>query len=132
MATDVKLRIAAWDESTVHELADGQRIARATVRLGEPGDALTGTFTSDLHYRADGTSTFVTLMHLTGSIDGHAGEVVLTGDGTFDGTTASVRFEVAAGSGTGELAGVGGTAVSTSTKGDYPFMPMRFELTTAG
>lgn len=129
MTTDEKLRIAAWDESTVRELDAGQRITRATVTLGESGDPLTGTFTSDLHYRADGTSTFVTLLHLTGTIADRTGELVLTGHGTYDGTTAAVRFEVVTGSGTGELAGVGGTAISTTTHADYPLMPLRLDLT---
>ena len=77
-----------------------------------------------MFYRADGTSDYVTLMHITGTLDGRPGSFVLQGHGTYDGTTARAQSQVVPGSGTGELAGLNGTAESVSTHQDYPFMPL--------
>jgi hypothetical protein len=63
-------------------------------------------------------------MHITGTLAGRAGSFVLQGDGTYDGKTARGQSRVVEGSGTGELAGLSGTAESVSTHDDYPFMPL--------
>jgi hypothetical protein len=63
-------------------------------------------------------------MRLTGILDGRAGSFVLSGEGTFDGTTASGQMSVVTGSGTDGLAPISGTCVSVSTHADYPFMPL--------
>jgi hypothetical protein len=120
-----KMRIASWDESPVEEFDDGSKLTRAQVRLsdGEQGLA-SGSVGMLAYYRPDGTSSFVTMMRLTGILDGQAGSFVLRGDGTFDGTTASERMTVVAGSGTGGLAGISGACESASTHADYPFMPL--------
>jgi hypothetical protein len=122
-----KLRIVSWDEQPYRELPEGQRLARADVALGNPGDELTGTFDSLLHYLSDGTSTYATLMVLTGRLEGREGGLVLVGRGTFDGTTARLESTVVPGSGTGALAGITGAAHSESTHADYPFMPLTLE-----
>src|SRR5215510_12245052 len=110
-----KMRIASWDELPVEEFDDGSKLTRAQVQLsdGEQGLA-SGSVGMLAYYRPDGTSSFVTVMRLTGILDGHAGSFVLRGEGDFDGTTASGRMTVVAGSGTGGLAGIGGTCVSVS------------------
>jgi hypothetical protein len=121
---ETRLRIGSWDEKPYRELEDGTRFSRADVVLGQDGDDLTATSESLLFYRADGTSEYVTLMRVTGTLDGRSGSFVLRGHGTYDGTTARVHSQVVAGSGTGELAGLRGSAESVSTHGDYPFMPL--------
>jgi len=120
-----KMRIASWDESPVEEFHDGSKLTRAQVQLsdGEQGLA-SGSAGMLAYYRPDGTSSYVTVMRLTGILDGRAGSFVLRGDGTFDGTTASGRMTVVTGSGTGGLAGITGTCESVSTHADYPFMPL--------
>lgn len=130
MATfETKLTIMSWDEKPYRELPDGRKFNRAEVRLtGEgPGqDGQTGftdaCFEGLLHYRADGTSTYVMLFSITGAIDGRHGTLVLTGLGSFDGTTARSECQVI--EATGELAGLTGTATSVSTHSDYPHMPL--------
>jgi hypothetical protein len=114
-----KLKIESWDEKPYRELADGSKFSRAEVTLSGP---LAGNFESLLFYRTDNTSTYVSLMHLTGTIDGRSGSFVLQGEGTFDGTTAHVETRVV--SATGDLAGLTGTAESESTHADYPYMPL--------
>ena len=120
-----KMRIASWDESPVEEFGDGSKLTRAQVRLsgGEAG-LTSGSAGMLAYYRPDGTSSFVTVMRLTGVLDGRAGSFVLRGEGAFDGTTASGRMTVVAGSGTGGLAGLSGACESVSTHLDYPFMPL--------
>jgi hypothetical protein len=123
--TEAKLKIESWDEKPYRELSDGGKLTRADVLLSGPGDGLTSAiFEALMFYRADGTSDYVTLMHITGTIDGRPGSFVLQGHGTYDGTTARAQSQVVPGSGTGELAGMNGTAESVSTHQDYPFMPL--------
>jgi hypothetical protein len=80
-----------------------------------------------MFYRPDGTSSYVSIMQVTGALQGREGGLVLQGDGTFDGTTASGRSAVVSGSGSGKLAGLTGTARSDSTHDDYPFMPLTLD-----
>jgi hypothetical protein len=123
--TEAKLKIESWDEKPYRELGEGGKLTRADIVLSGPDDGLTAATSEALmFYRADGTSAYVTLMHLTGTLDGRAGSFVLQGHGTYDGTTARGQSRVVEGSGTGELAGLTGTAESVSTHSDYPFMPL--------
>src|SRR5436305_4528174 len=118
-----KLEITSWDEKPYREADDGRKFSRADVTLGGTGDGITaGTFESLLYYAADGTSAYVSIMEITGTLDGRTGSFVLRGDGTYDGTAARSTSAVVAGSGTGELAGLTGTAESVSTHADYPYM----------
>jgi Protein of unknown function (DUF3224) len=123
-----KLKIDSWDEKPYRELEEGSKFSRAEVTLSGSEDGLTSaTSESLLFYRADGSSSFVTLMRVTGALDGRSGSFVLEGHGTYDGTTARVEHHVIDGSGTGELAGLRGTGESVSTHADYPFMPLTLE-----
>jgi hypothetical protein len=127
-----RLKIASWDETTTAEFDDNSKITHAVVTLAEGAEGLTsGTSESVLYYRPDGSSSYVGVLRLTGTLDGRTGSFVLTDRGGYDGTTAASTSEIVAGSGTGELAGISGTATSTSTHADYPFMPLtltyRFE-----
>jgi hypothetical protein len=125
---EAKLRIESWDEKSYRELDDGGKFTRADVLLAGPHDGLTSaTWEALMYYRADGTSTYVTLMHITGTVDGRSGSFVLQGHGTYDGTTAHAKSHVVKDSGTGELAGLNGTGESVSTHDDYPFMPFTLE-----
>ena len=120
-----KMRIASWEETPVEEFDDGSKLTRALVRLSDGADGLaSGSAAMLAYYRPDGTSSFVTVMRLTGILDGRAGSFVLRGEGAFDGTTASGRMTIVAGSGTGGLARISGTCESASTHADYPFMPL--------
>ncbi|GIF73515.1 DUF3224 domain-containing protein [Asanoa siamensis] len=128
---ETKLEITSWDEKPYREFDDGRKFSRAEVTLGGTGDGLTGgAFESLLYYRADGTSDYVSIMEITGSLGGRSGSFVLRGDGTFDGTTARGTSTIVPGSGTGELAGISGSAESVSTHADYPNMPLtiRYDL----
>src|SRR5215469_10467020 len=123
--TQAKLKIESWDEKPYRELDGAGKLTRAHVLLSGAGEGLmSGTFEALMLYRADGTSAYVTLMDITGTLGGRTGSFVLQGQGSYDGTTARGQSHVVEGSGTGELAGLSGTAQSVSTHGDYPFMPL--------
>jgi hypothetical protein len=122
---ETKFKIESWDEKPYRELADGTKFTRADVALtGADGGLTAASFEGLMYYRADGTSSYVTLMQISGMLDGHTGSFVLRGTGTYDGTAARGESQVVPGSGTGELAGLSGTATSVSTHSDYPFMPL--------
>jgi hypothetical protein len=120
-----RLKIDSWDEKPVTEFDDGSKITRAAVRLAEGEDGLhAGEFESVMFYRPDGTSHFVSVMRLTATLDGLTGTFVLSGFGSYDGTTASSATALIPGSATGELAGLSATCTSDSTHADYPYMPL--------
>jgi hypothetical protein len=123
---ETKLEIKSWDEQPYRELDDGRKLARADVALSVAEEGIEAEAASEslLYYRADGTSSFVTLMHVAGRLGERPGSFVLTGSGTYDGSHARVDYTVVEGSGTGDLAGVRGTGTSVSTHADYPFMPL--------
>jgi hypothetical protein len=123
-----KFKIESWDEKAYRELDDGSKFTRAEVVLTGARDGLaSASFDAIMYYRPDGTSSYVTLMRVTGTLDGRGGSFVLQGSGTYDGKTASGESQVVPGSGTGELAGLSGTGRSVSSHDDYPFMPFTLE-----
>jgi hypothetical protein len=123
---ETKLKIESWDENTHREFDDGSKVTRADVTLTGIDDRLTAaTMDSVMYYRPDGTGTFLTYLLVTGTLDGRTGTVVLQGDGSYDGKTARMELHVV--TGTGELAGLSGTARSESTHEDYPNMPLTLE-----
>jgi hypothetical protein len=120
---ETKLEIKSWDEKPYRELDDGRKFTRANVVLAGIGDGPSeGCFESLMYYCADGTSTYVSLMQITGELDGRAGTIVLRGQGTYDGATARLRFDVV--EATGDLSGLTGGGESVSTHEDYPLMPL--------
>jgi hypothetical protein len=126
---ETKLAIKSWDEKPYRELPDGRKYTRADVVLAGTGSVdggrtgLTeGSFDALMYYQLDGTSTYLTLMTLAGSLDGRTGGLVLAGEGHFDGTSARGEYRVI--EATGDLAGITGTATSVSTHADYPNMPL--------
>jgi Protein of unknown function (DUF3224) len=127
---ETKLKIASWDEKPYRELADGSKFSRAQTVLTDGPDAITdGRFETLLYYRPDGTSSYVTLMQVTATLDGKPGTFALHGEGSYDGTTARVSASVIDGSQTGDLAGLSATIESVSTHADYPFMPLTVSYT---
>ena len=128
--TELKLQIGSWDENPYREFDDGRKFTRAEVALADADAGLQASYEGLMFYAADGTSSYVTLMQITGTLDGRSGSFVLTGSGNYDGTTAAGESRIVPGSGTGELAGLSGSASSSSTHDDYPYMPLtiRYDL----
>jgi hypothetical protein len=124
-----RLKIESWDEKPYRELEDGSRFTRASVQLTVSEERIQAEATWDalMHYLADGTSSYVGLMHLTGRLGDRSGSFVLQGGGTFDGKRASGESVVVSATATGGLSGLTGTATSVSTHEDYPFMPLTLD-----
>jgi hypothetical protein len=125
MTTTIKttIKIDNWDEKPSAEYDDGTKVAHAVVSLTEGNDGLsTGHLESVLYYGADGTSSYVGVLHLDGELDGRSGSFTAIGNGEYDGTTASSTMPIIGG--TGELDGITGSVSSSSTQDDYPNMPL--------
>ncbi|GGT11691.1 DUF3224 domain-containing protein [Streptomyces griseoviridis] len=112
---------AGWKEHPVTPADASPRLARATV---------TNTFTGGIEaagtdcayavvYVPGGTGTFAGIELFSGRLDGRVGAFAVEERGSFgaDGTVRCV-FEVVAGSGTGELAGLRGTGEFTARHGE--------------
>ncbi|MGP2442949.1 DUF3224 domain-containing protein [Streptomyces sp. JW3] len=112
---------ADWKEHPVTPADESPRVARASV---------TNTFTGGIEaagtvceyviaYVPDGTGTFTGMELLTGRLDGREGAFAVEERGRFDADgTVHCAFEVIAGSGTGELAGLRGTGEFTARHGE--------------
>jgi hypothetical protein len=112
-------KVDSWDEQPIAEGSGGRRSTHAVVRQTITGD---GTGSGVAHwlmcYRPDGTADYVGLQHVEGRFGGGAGAFTCSSSGTFDGKTAEGTLEVLDGSGTGDLAGVTGTATFRAPHGD--------------
>lgn len=122
---DARLEIASWDETPYREL-ESMKFTRTDVQLagGDGDDISEASMQGLMFYRPDGTSSYVSILHVTATLQGRAGSFVLSGGGTYDGTTALTEAEVVPDSGTGDLQGITGSARSESTQADYPYMPL--------
>jgi hypothetical protein len=91
-------RYTRWDEKVVAEAEGGPKLAHADVDFVYDGP-LKGESRAQilLHYRPDGTGTFVGYELLTGSLDDEPGSYVLAHKGTFDATGIESAFEVLVG-----------------------------------
>jgi hypothetical protein len=120
---ETTIKIDSWEEKPSVEYDDGTKVAHAVVALTDGNEGLrTGHLESVLYYRADGTSSYVGVLHLDAELDGRSGSLTAIGEGSYDGTTASSIMRIA--EGTGDLAGMTGTVSSSSTHADYPHMPL--------
>ncbi len=101
---DTALTIESWDEQPTASSRDGRKFSRAQVRSARPATvpavrmrSRSGTYEALLYYAADGGSTYVTVMEVSAVLQGREGSFVLTGSGTFDGTTAAGRMTIVPG-----------------------------------
>jgi len=101
--------VTKWDERTILEREPG-KVSQASVEQHLSG-GIEGTARVEwlMCYRTDGTAAFVGLQEIDGTVAGRRGGLVVTSSGVFDGERARGRWEVVAGSGTGELAGIEGS-----------------------
>lgn len=100
---------ADYAETTFGEVDGGPKVTRTTVT-----NTYTGTIQGEGRqaylglYRDDGTGTWVGLEQITGQVGGRSGSFAIQQTGTFDAQGVQADWEIVAGSGTGELAGVRG------------------------
>jgi hypothetical protein len=103
-------RIEKWDEAAGLEGEGRTKLTRAIVDQAFEGD-IEGTGHSEgvMAYPADNPALFSSFVSVSGSLAGRTGTFVLQGTGSYADGTATERWTVVPGSGTGELAGLRGT-----------------------
>ena len=104
---EATFEIGSWDETPFEDGDESTRLTEALVTKRYDGD-ITGTSTTKwlLSYAPDRSALFVGIEHITGTIGGNHGSLVLLHDGAFRDGVASADVRIA--SGTGDLADAGG------------------------
>jgi hypothetical protein len=105
---EARFEIASWDETPFEDGDDTTKLTEALVAKRYEGD-IQGTSTTKwlLAYAPDKSALFVGVEHITGTIGGKKGGVVLLHDGEYRDGVAAAELRVA--SGTQGLADVAGT-----------------------
>jgi hypothetical protein len=105
---EARFEIASWDEIPFEDSDDTTKLTEALVSKRYDGD-INGTSTTKwlMAYAPDKSALFVGVEHITGTIGGKKGGIVLLHDGEYRDGVASAELRVA--SGTDELADVAGT-----------------------
>jgi hypothetical protein len=102
--------VSNWDEQTVQELGGDAKITQAAITQEFEGElTATGAAHLVMTYQPDGTARFAGYQAFGGDLGGKRGSFVMAADGGFEGGVARTHFEVVAGSGTGDLAGLSGS-----------------------
>ena len=121
--------IEGWDEQSTWEGDDGRKHTRATVTKRYRGDLdATGVMEYVMAYAPDGTATFVGIERFEGRLGDRRGTFVMRDGGEFRDGVAASSFEILAGSGTGELTGLRGTASVDAVKADTQSMRLTYEF----
>ena len=115
---EARFEIASWDETTFEDGDDATKLTEALVAKRYHGD-IKGTSTTKwlMAYSPDKSAQFVGVEHITGTIGGTKGSIVLLHDGEYRDGVAAAELRVA--SGTDGLANVAGTESSA------PIPPVR-------
>jgi len=105
---EARFEIASWDETPFEDGDDTTKLTEALVTKRYEGD-IAGTSTTKwlMAYSPDKSALFVGIEHITGTVGGKKGGVVLLHDGEYRDGVAAAALRVA--SGTQELAKVAGT-----------------------
>ena len=105
---EARFEIASWDETTFEDGDDATKLTEALVAKRYHGD-IKGTSTTKwlMAYSPDKSAQFVGVEHITGTIGGTKGSIVLLHDGEYRDGVAAAELRVA--SGTDALANVAGT-----------------------
>jgi hypothetical protein len=120
---DVKTTPIAADEALV-----GTQVARYSLVKQYHGD-LDATSKGEMLGAGDlakGNAGYVAIEQLNGTLSGHSGSFALQHIGTMEGGKFKLSVVVVPGSGTGELAGIGGTLTITAAPGKHSY---NFEFT---
>ena len=104
-----RFTVTGGSEQTVREAPGEVRLSRVS-GTQHFGGAIVGEGSVEwvFCYRPDRSARFVGVQRIEGSIDGRAGSLVMESIGDHDGRQSKGHWHVIPGSGTGELAGIGG------------------------
>jgi len=115
---DVKMTPLAADDALA-----GTQIARFSLDKQYHGD-LEATAKGLMLSAGDpksGNAGYVAVEQVTGTLEGHSGSFALQHAGTMHGGSFKLTVEVVPGSGTGELAGIGGTLTIIIAAGKHSY-----------
>jgi hypothetical protein len=105
---EARFEIASWDETPFEDGDESTKLTEALVSKRYEGD-IKGTSTTKwlMAYSPDKSALFVGIEHITGTIGGKQGGIVVLHDGEYRNGVAAAELRVA--SGTDGLAKVAGT-----------------------
>jgi hypothetical protein len=106
---EARFQIASWDETPFEDGDESTKLTEALVSKRYEGD-IQGTSTTKwlMAYAPDKSALFVGVEHITGTIGGKDGGVVLIHDGEYRDGVAAAQLRVASGTdGLAEVAGTG-------------------------
>jgi Protein of unknown function (DUF3224) len=105
---EATFQIGSWDETPFEDGNEATKLTEALVAKRYEGD-IKGTSTTKwlLAYAPDKSALFVGIEHITGTIGGHTGGLVLLHDGFYRDGVASADVRIA--SGTGALTNAAGS-----------------------
>jgi hypothetical protein len=128
---DAHIEVSGWEPETIDADGDGPQLIRIAVRESFTGDlTATGHAAMLQVLAADGSASFVAVERITGTLAGRSGSFVLQDRGTLDVDGAvSGEWFVVPGSGTGELAGLGGSGGFTAAVGQHATAWLDYTLT---
>lgn len=122
-------KIKSWDENTYHESDGGQKLSRAEITQTYKG-VLEGEASLQylMVYGPDGTVGFTGVEHFSGSVGGNSGAFVMMHSGKFEAGTASSKWCIVSGSGTGALEGIQGSGSFSAEHGGTAEYSVEFHL----
>lgn len=125
MSVIAAFKVDNWDEEPLWEGAGGAKVTHAAVQQDVEGD-ITGAGEARwlMCYRSDGTAAYTGFQRVEGTLKGREGTLVLRSDGTFDGSRATGRLEVA--EATDGLAGVTGSGTFEAPHGSVGTATLEF------
>lgn len=100
--------VTGMTEDRYHERETGKLTRAGGTQEFSGGLQGTGSVEWLMCYRAGGAD-YVGMQLVDGKLDGRQGSFVLSAVGIYEGTRSTMRLEIIAGSGTGELAGISGS-----------------------
>ncbi len=130
-------RPTKWDEKTIDQISIQQKMTKASVILTfDKGGAIEGEADvewlmfyshADEKDQHNSMASYIGLIRFIGSLNGKSGSFVMDDRGTFEAGEAKSEMVIVAGSGTGELVGITGTAESRSSANKASF-EIEYEL----
>jgi hypothetical protein len=108
----------SFDEETSEEFEGGTKLTKARIVQTMAGD-FEGDSTIDylMHYRSDGTASFVGFQRFVGRVKERSGSLVMQMSGSYDGTLTRATGFVVSGSGSDDLANLRGKFTSEMPHG---------------
>lgn len=113
----------SWDEKAYWEGEEGRKLTKVDATFAYYGEMRgDGSAVWLLSYNPDATGSAPALERFVGTLGGRSGSCILQHISTFDAGGVRDTFSVVPGSGTGELAGLGGGAsIVMAGQGPYEF-----------